>query len=391
MGNHNRNENNMLNPFSPQQPAQPEYFAGRKAEVDYFRKTAINSAKLSPPAPLNYAILGSWGLGKTSLIYEFRDIVLGELQREIRCVCIQCSLSPQTCRSWDAFSASFLSTVGSTINATSTIWAKVAAEIRKWEPQFNIGILSAQRKAQRSQPDLLTALKGLWHNHLKPAGTEIAFILLDDLHYFPIRPDESPYLTLRSTFQELVNQKCNYSLVISAHSGLFTEIADIAEPMLRFFKPFELKPFTTAETEEAVRKRLSTTNRSVSIDDEVLEDVAEKTGGHPYLIMFTLYEMFEMLGSVHRVGLRAFIKCWPEIQESLGRTIFRQKVRTASEKERQLLVKIANSGEEFISPSDMKQPTELFSRLEKKELLIRHERGKYSLFHPLFSEYLKKQ
>ncbi|MGD0319659.1 MAG: hypothetical protein ABSB56_08185 [Nitrososphaerales archaeon] len=390
MGNHNHNENNMLNPFSPQQPAQPDYFAGRKAEVDYFRKTAINSAKLRHPAPLNYAILGSWGLGKTSLIYEFRDIALGELQREIRCVCIERTLSPQTCRSWDAFTSSFLSTVGPSINATSTIRARISSEIAKWEPQFNIGILSAQRKAQRSQPDLLTALKRLWHDHLKPAGTEIAFVLLDDLHYFPIRKDESPYLTLRSTFQELVNQRCNYSLVTTAHSGLFTEIADIAEPMLRFFKPFELKPFTTAETKEAVHKRLSTTNQSMEVDDEVLEEIAEKTEGHPYLIMFTMYEMFTMLGSVDRVRLRDFEKCWPGIQESLGSTIFGQKVRTASEKERQLLVKMANSGEEFASPSDMKQPSELFSRLEKKELLIRHQRGRYSLFHPLFSEYLRK-
>jgi hypothetical protein len=107
--------------------------------------------------------------------------------------------------------------------------------------------------------------------------------------------------------------------------------------------------------------------------------------------MYTMYEMFEMLGSTDAVGLQAFKKCWPSIQESLGNTIFRQKVRTASDKERQLLIKIANSGEDFVSPSDMKEPTELFSRLEKKELLVRHERGRYSLFHQLFSEYLKGQ
>ena len=391
MENNNHNKNNNLNPFSPQQPAQPAYFAGRKAEIDYFRKTAINSAKLNPPAPLNYAILGSWGLGKTSLNYEFRDIVLGELQRKISCVCIQCSLSPQTCKTWDSFTVNFLSNVGSTLNATSKIKEKIGAEIKKWELQFNVGFFAAQRKTQTSQPDLLTALKSLWHKHLEPAGTEIAFVLLDDLHYFPIRPDESAYLTLRSTFQELVNQKCNYSLIITAHSGLFTEIADIAEPMLRFFKPFELKPFTIAETKEAVQMRLSTAGRSMVIDDEVFEEVTNKTGGHPYLLMYVMYEMLEIIGSVDRIGLRTFTKCWPVIQESLGKTIFKQKVQTASEKERKLLIKIAKFGEEFISPSDIKEPTELFSRLEKKELLIRHERGKYSLFHPLFSEYLKKQ
>lgn len=391
MKNNNHNENNNLNPFSPQQPAQSEYFAGRKEEIDYFRKTAINSAKLNPPAPLNYAILGSWGLGKTSLSYEFRNIALGELQRKINCVCIQYSLSPQACKTWDSFTVSFLSNIGPTLNATSKIKTKISEEIKKWEPHFNIGVFSAQRKSQTNQPDLFTALKNLWHEHLKPAGTEIAFIILDDLHSFPIRPDESAYLTLRSTFQELVNQKCNYSLIITAHSGLFTEIADIAEPMLRFFKPFELKPFTVIETKEAVQRRLNIAQHSVIIDDEVLNKMANKTGGHPYLLMYAMYEMLEIVDSVDRITISTFNKCWPKIQESLGKTIFRQKVLTASEKERDLLIKIAKFKEKFVSPSDVKEPTELFSRLEKKELLIRHERGKYSLFHPLFADYLKNQ
>lgn len=391
MENHKHNKNNNINPFSPQQPAQPAYFAGRKEEVEYFQRTAINSAKLNPPAPLNYAILGSWGLGKTSLSYEFRDIVLGELKNKISCVCIQCSLSPQACKTWDSFTTSFLSNVSSTLNATSKIRMKIESEVKKWEPQFNMGVFSAQRKTQINQPDLFTALKDLWQKHLQPAGTEIAFILLDDLHYFPIQQDESAYLTLRSTFQELVNQKCNYSLIITAHSGLFTEIAEIAEPMLRFFKPFELKLFTIDEIKEAVEKRLSTAGRSMAIDDEVFEEIANKTGGHPYLLMYSMYELLEIVGSVDKVELRTFSKCWPTIQESLGKTIFNQRLKMASEKERDLLIKIAKLDEDFVSPSDVKAPNELFSRLEKKELLTRHERGKYSLFHPLFTEYLKKQ
>jgi len=47
-----------------------------------------------------------------------------------------------------------------------------------------------------------------------------------------------------------------------------------------------------------------------------------------------------------------------------------------------------------VAPVDFKEngiATELFSRLEKKELLIRQGRGKYSLFHPMFADYLRKQ
>ena len=98
MDNHNHNKNHMLNPFSPQHPAQPLCFADRETQLRYFKETASNSAELNPPAPLNYAILGTWGQGKTSLIYKLRQIALEELQNKIRCVCIYFPLSPQDCQ-----------------------------------------------------------------------------------------------------------------------------------------------------------------------------------------------------------------------------------------------------------------------------------------------------
>ena len=258
MTNNNHNKSNILNPFSPQHPAQPKYFAGRHSELDYFRSTALNSAKMPTPAPLNYAVLGTWGLGKTSLIYEYRQIALQELHEETHCVTLHCALSPQSCRNWDSFTASLLAAAKSNdVNATQTIKSRVVKEISKWEPRFNIGIVGAERKKDEASGNLQAALSDLWHRHLKPSGTDIVFILLDDLHYFPIKSEESAYLTLRSTFQELVNQGCNYSLVVTAHSNLFTEIAEVAEPLLRFFKTSELEPFTLEETKEAVNKRLA--------------------------------------------------------------------------------------------------------------------------------------
>jgi hypothetical protein len=80
MTNNNHNKSNILNPFSPQHPAQPKYFAGRHSELDYFRSTALNSAEMPIPAPLNYAVLGTWGLGKTSLIYEYRQALADAME-----------------------------------------------------------------------------------------------------------------------------------------------------------------------------------------------------------------------------------------------------------------------------------------------------------------------
>lgn len=392
MTNDNHNESNTLNPFSPQHPAQPNQFAGRRGEVDYFRSTALNSARMPTAAPLNYAVLGTWGLGKTSLVYEYRHIALEELRKSTHCVTLHCALSPQSCRSWESFTGSLLAAAKSKeVSATQTIRSRVGKEISRWEPSINVGGVGVQKRRDEGSADLLTNLASLWHKHLKPSGTDIAFILLDDLHYFSVKPEGSAYLTLRSTFQELVNQGCNYSLIVTAHSNLFTEVAEVAEPLLRFFKASELQPFTLAETREAVDKRLKASGSQLSIDDAVVESAHDRTAGHPYLLMFTFHELVEMLRPSRRIKEGDFKEVWPRVQALLGGTLFRQKFLSASEKERNLLVKIAKSKDIGVSPKSFQAPNVLFTRLEQKELLIHEDRGRYTLFHPLFREYLASQ
>jgi len=325
-------------------------------------------------------------------LYKFRQLALEEL--DIRCICIYFPLSPQVCQNWGTFTDSFLRTVKSKTNASSKIWPKIKSEIERWEIGLSLGVLSAQRKVGQEQPNMLDALQSLWEDHLKPQGIQVAFVLLDDLHYFPIRAEESAYLTLRATFQELVNRNCNYSLVVTAPSLLFSEIADTAEPVMRFFKRFDLKPFIFNEAKEAINVRLRVAGSNIVVDDKVIETITEKTEGHPYLIMFTMFELLTLVSGTQRISMDDFNTNWHLIEGSLGKSIFSQKFQTASDKERELMLKIAETDREFVSPSDFKGfsgATELFSRLEKKELLLRHGRGKYSLFHRLFAEFLKRQ
>jgi hypothetical protein len=393
MQNHNHNRNHTSNPFSPQHPVQPVCFADRKNELRDFKNIVLATAMLDPPAPLNYAILGTWGQGKTSLLYKFRQIALEEL-KEVKCVCIYFPLTPQDCKNWEVFTDSFLRNVKSTANATGGILPKISENIGKWELSLNLGPISAQRRSAQEPPKMLDALQTLWEKHLKPSEVDIAFVLLDDLHYFPIRTEESAYLTLRATFQELVNRGCNYSLIVTAPSLLFSEIADTAEPVVRFFKRFDLKPFTFEDAKEAIRVRLKVAKSRTTVDDEVIDVLTSKTQGHPYLIMFAMFELLNLVNRSHRINVGELAKHWPVIEASFDQSIFEQKYQTASEKERELMIKIAELKQDFVSPSDLKElgsTAELFSRLEKKELLIRHGRGKYILFHPMFVEFLKKQ
>ena len=356
---------------------------------------AINSARLKIPAPVNYAILGTWGQGKTSLLYKFRQIVTVDLQKEINCICIYFALSPESCRSWERFTSDLLEDIPSALTSSNTLRKKLKRELGNWELSLNVGVASAARKREeQSAPRLLDALQTLWENHLQPTGTQIAFVMLDDLHYFPLRREESAYLTLRTTFQELVNRKCNYALIVTAPTLLFTDIAEVAEPLGRFFKPIDLTMFSFDDAKEAIEIRLETVGSKVMVTNETIDAILKKTGGHPYLLMFTMHELLNAVGDIKRIDVDLFVGHWPRIEELLSRQIFAQKFQHASPTERKLLIEIAKSGSEFVSPggfSRFKGASRLFARLEEAELLNRSERGKYRIFHPLFTEYLKKQ
>ncbi len=342
---------------------------------------------------MNYAILGSWGMGKTSLLYEFRQIALKELQKQIKCASIYFSLSPESCKDWSSFCAGLLQSAKSDIVVTEKISSKLIKELKNWDVNFGIGPVSVQRNKRADEPptELLRVLQNLWNEVLAASGVEVAFILLDDLHYFRTTKKESAYLNLRTVFQELVNRKCNYSLVVTADAVLFNEIADLAEPLTRFFKRFMLSAFTLGEAKEATGKRLKAIGRRTSIDEDVIDEIVNKTEGHPYLFMFSMFEMLAGLGNVTRITKPRFQSVWPKIEFALGEEVFSQKYNSATQAERQLMVTIASSGSDVVSANELgvKGANTLLSRLQEKELLQKRDRGKYSLFHPLFAAYLR--
>jgi hypothetical protein len=391
MQNNNHNENNIINPFIAQHPAQPRFFAGRKLEINEFRKATINSARLDPPAPINFAIRGSWGMGKTSLLYEFMKIALDDLQNNIKCTSFYFPLSPRTCRTWDDFSDHFLRNIRSSTKATEGIREKIMSEIRNWEVDLNLGPATARRRKESSSLDLLDSLEVLWQKHLEPEGTEVGIVFLDDLHYFPITADDSSYLNLRTTFQELVHRGCNYSLVVTASSLLFEDTAGVTEPLARFFTHLTLSPFTAREATEVIGKRLATTKQGIEVEEPVVEALIEKTKGHPYLIIFAMSHLMTELDKPGKINMKLLERCWPTIKTSLGQTIFGGYFQRGSPQEREFMEKIAKSGREVFSASDFASTRGagvLLSRLEEKELLIRKDRGQYSFFHPLFADYL---
>jgi len=390
--NHNENNRDVLNPFSPQYPASPEHFADRKEAIAYFTKTVRSSAKLRPPAPSNFIILGEWGVGKTSLLYKFKEIALSGLPR-VKSFCYHFALDPTCCRSWDVFSSALLNGLKQNYESSAGLKSRLRSELSKWKIALSIPPVSIEREKKAEGPSLTDSLELLWKKHLKPSGIDICLLFLDDAHYFLATNQFDAYFTLRNNFQELARRGCNFALILTGPKLLFEEIVDLAEPFTRFFHPFYLKPFELEGTIEAITKRIKASKLKLRVSDDVIAAIHKKTEGHPYFVMFTMYELVNAIGAKERIVREDFERNWSSIVTALENGVFKGRLARVSEKEREVLIQISLRDEMLVSPSmirSIKGTPEFFSRLEQKGLLVKKERGQYQLFHPLFKDYLEK-
>jgi len=391
--NHNKNNKMPPNPFSPQYPADPKYFADRNEHLDYFTKAIANSAKIRPPAPSNFMILGDWGMGKTSLLYKMKEVVLRELQGEINAFCFHFSLDPSCCRNWDDFSSAFLGQLKRNYETTAGLKERLVKELSGWKISFSVPPVSVEKELTKEKPSLVDNLEELWKKHLVRSRIDACILFVDDVHYFLLAGQPDAYFTIRNTFQELARRSCNFSLVVTGPTMLVKDVADLAEPFTRFFHPVYLEPFALEGTREAINKRIVASKLKIEFSEDVVSAIHEKSKGHPYFVMFIVYELVNLAGHLKHIDKRGFDKSWPQIVSLLEKTVFVNRLGEVSEREKEVLMRIAISRKEQVSPSDVKDisgVTQFFSRLERKGFLLKRERGLYELFHPLFKEYLRK-
>lgn len=390
---YNKNNRSFQNPYSPQHPAAPQYFADRKEQLRYFSQNILSTAKLRPPTPNNFIILGDWGTGKTSLLYKMREVVLKELKTKMKAFCFHFSLYPACCESWNKFCMIFLDQLKRNYEASVGLKQKLRSELKNWEIVLSLPPISVKRKKREEIPSLTDSLEVLWKEHLEPSGVDAGLLFLDDIHYFLQVGESDAYFTIRNSFQELARRECNFSLVLTGPKILFAEVTELAEPFSRFFYPFYLGSFDLEGTTEAINKRITANKLKLQISEGVVSAIHEKSKGHPYFVMFIMHDLVNLLGVEKRVSLEDFDECWLSIVSDMETSVFAGRLGRASDREREVLIKIALLDEATVSPSMIRGTTgvtQFFSRLERKELLVKKERGQYELFHPLFKDYLRK-
>lgn len=369
----------------PNFPVEPDHFIGRTEHTEAFRKAL--QVGLTTGRTSSFAILGDWGIGKSSLLLKFATICT---KPPFAMLPVFISASKDI-HDYLRFAESLLDKFAEALITAPGIHTCLQLELQNWRfKRVSLGGLNLERESPRlflsSGSSLLRhTLKEAWDRYLRTAHLKGAIFFVDDLHNITSITKAELALIIRDQFQFFGIENMNYSICFTAKSDYFSETKALAEPAVRFYTKLYLVPFTPQETLEYVRAGFPACPDSGSL----AVWLHKKTFGHPYFLAFVC----KQLSLQDTAQPQKIEQIWPSVFDQLGREKFQSDISQLSGKELELIREFAKlgDGESAVHHFTPKFQTEYFGRLAEKGLLVRTGRGRYKLYHPLFRELLRQE
>ncbi|MFH1478318.1 MAG: ATP-binding protein [Candidatus Omnitrophota bacterium] len=366
------------NPFTPQSGWEPRVFGGREKEIDLFKETLQDSVS-SKPAHL--AVLGEWGIGKTSLLKQFRRIS----QENSYPACF-CSISRFTKKN-------------KPLDAVYLIAEEMAISFSRSaeDPEKLLKMFSRKSSLSQAQTQFARFLIELW----KTLDVKLAVILLDDLQNLLAISNTIDILRATLSRDDVLNNT-KFMFVLSSTPNGWGMFIDKHDPVGRFFrKRLVTENLTEIEVIDILDNTLKDTG--VCFSDIIKKRVFEYTYGHPYEVQLLSSHLYDaqIEGSV---GEGLWDNALNVTLRELGKDYFNTLISKASDRERDLLrilaeEKKALSIKDFrnmmiVGPRARKFPIanikNFLYRLHEKGLVARLQDGSFAMPDRMFREFVLK-
>lgn len=369
----------------PNFPVNPDEFIGRKGHLDAFTEALRYSTLTGRMA--SFAVLGDWGIGKSSLLLKLAATCSDSAFRMLP---VTLSVSKDI-SDYMRFAEMLCDRLAHALLTSASLAGRLRAEIENWKlTRVSVGALTVDRQSRRyflsSGSALLRhALLEAWTHFIRPAYAGATFFL-DDLQNLAAPTMQDTALIVRDQFQSFGVEGINLSVCFSARSDYFSGLRSFAEPAVRFYNKCMLQQFSLQETTEYVRSVFGSTSLDLQ---HLAEWLHGKTLGHPYFLAFVSRELWSLY---HTQQFADATLLWPVIFHRLEEGKFNADLERLSEKEVALLRAAALTDQSEFNPAPLvqKYPHQYFKRLTEAGLLTRTGRGRYRLYHPLFREFLQQ-
>jgi len=375
------------NPFTPQSGWEPKVFGGRTKQIEAFTRVMREAVA---GGPNHMVVLGEWGIGKTSLLKQFKKIAQGKGY-----LASFCSIGRFTERD----------TVQDGISLVSEEmirgFPKIGGIRNFFENLEAVGISIAgfggqiSRKKTTLQPQtyLTEFLLEMW----RQLKTRLAVVLIDDIQNFSSIPQVMDILRLVLSKDEVI-QKTRYLFILSSTPDGWRLFLDKHDPIGRFFRKREaLDCLSRGETLQIMEDILKDTG--VSFSQEIKERIYTYTLGHPYELQVLCSNLYEsqLQGKVDETEWDQAFKnaLW-----ELGRDYFEALYRRASGREETILLTLVRAKTDFTIAETaktvaakhkdfpLKNVKHFLYRLENKGLIKRTETKSFTILDPMFREYV---
>ncbi len=366
------------NPFTPQSGWEPKIFGGREEDLSVFRSN-LEGSLYSRPSHL--VVLGEWGIGKTSILKQFKRIV-----QEAGYPASFCSISRFTKKD-KPLDAIYLIAEEMLMG-----FPRIGADLEGF-----LSVFSRKKASLQSQTQFTRFLLNLW----EALDTRLAVVLLDDLQN--ILPISTAIDILRAVLsKDEVIHNTRFLFILSSTPAGWSGFIDKHDPVGRFFrKRLNVKNLNKQDVIDTVDRTLEDT--CVTFDMDIKEKIFEYTDGHPYEVQLLSSHLYN--GQIEgMVTNDVWDNALNNTLKELGRDYFISLLARASDRERDLLKIIADERRplsisefrtmmivgKFAKKFPIANIKNFLYRLEDKGIVKRNTDGSFDVPDRMFREFVLK-
>lgn len=366
------------NPFTPQSGWEPKIFGGRSRELEIFKS---NMDAALDARPNHLIVLGEWGVGKTSLLKQFRRI-----SQENGFPTAFCGISKFTEK-----------------NKALDVIHLIAEEMIMGFPKIDavqkdlLELFSKRKSLSNAQVQFTKFLLELW----KALDIKLAVVLLDDIQNL-IEVSNTIDILRAVLSSEDVIKETRFLFILSSTPLGWASFIDKHDPVGRFFRK-RLNAENLKESEAMATIDMTLKGTGVIFEEGIRKNIFEYTGGHPYEVQLLASHLYDSQIE-GRVTTDSWDNALNNTLKELGRDYFNFLLSKASDREKDLLKILAEEKKpitikDFTTMMIIGKRAKKFPianiknflyRLEEKGLVKRIENSGFYIQDLMFSEFIAR-